>query len=159
MTETSVRTGPADTAREERLLTPEQAAARLRALQAGGRGFLGTDPVTQNDALVARLLREPPALLMSWGQSLLGARPNLQNPRQAEIASTSGNAEALGSLLGLIGTNLRCESAWAICGPGEPALAALGKLGFRRVGLLRNHYYRSAAYLDATIHYRELEQR
>jgi acyl transferase domain-containing protein len=141
-----------------RLLSPDEVAARLRTSPGGGRGFLGTDPVIQNDALLARALRDTSARLLGWRDTVLGTRPNPRNPRQEEVAATSNDADALAALLDFLRAHRHCGSALAVCGPDAAMLPALNQLGFRRTGLLRGHYFRAGRYLDATVHYRDLER-
>ncbi len=148
----------ADTGTTLTLLSPREAAARLRALSSGGRGFLGTDPVVQNDALLAKVLQDCSALVMDWEGTVIGARPSPHNPRQEEVACSSDDPEALTALLDHLRQYRRCASVWAVCSPDAPMLTALEALEFRHTGLLRAHYYRAGEYLDAAVHYRDLEQ-
>jgi hypothetical protein len=139
-------------------LTPAQAAARLRTEPGGGRGFLGLDPVTQNDPSLIAGLSAREALVWSFGVALVGACPNPDNPRQACVATTSADPAALRAAAGTLRAYRRTASLLAVAGTGEPAADAVRGCGFTRAGTLRRHDYRSGAYHDADMHYLSLEQ-
>ncbi|WNI18961.1 hypothetical protein [Actinacidiphila sp. ITFR-21] len=136
-------------------LAPAEAAARLRT--GGTRGFLDLDPVTQNDALIVRLLAEQDATVFAHGDALVGARPNPGNPRQAVVATTSADPEPLAALAEFLRVYRRHTSLVAVTGADEPARTALAASGFTEVGVLRGHWYRSGAYHDAHLHHLPLE--
>jgi hypothetical protein len=146
----------AGTPRLKRLATAE-GVARLRALGDGGRGFLGLDPRTQNDALVARVLTEREAVLFVHGETLLGAYQSKDNPRQAVVAVSGADPAGLAALARLLRVYRRYTSMVAVTGPGDPALPALRACRFREVGTLAGHDYRSGAYRDAVVHYAPVE--
>lgn len=148
---------PAGTgARLQRLATAE-GVARLRALGDGGRGFLGLDPRTQNDALLTRLLTEREAVLFGHGETLLGTYQSKDNPRQAVVAVSGADPAALAALARLLRVYRRHTSMVAFTSPGDPALPALRACRFREVGTLAGHHYRSGAYRDAVVHYAPVE--
>ncbi|BBA96684.1 hypothetical protein RVR_2098 [Actinacidiphila reveromycinica] len=136
-------------------LAPAEAAVRLRA--AGVRGFLGLDPVTQNDALIGRLLARHRATVYACGDTLLGARPNPDNPRQAEIATTGADPAPVLALAEFLRVYRRHLSLVAVTGTAEPAREALASSGFAETGRLRDHWYRSGDYHDALVHHLRLE--
>lgn len=153
---------PADPAEpdEARLvpLTPAQAAARLRTEPGGGRGFLGLDPVTQNDPALIAGLSASQALVWSFGAALVGACPNPDNPRQAWVATTRADPAALRAAAATLRAYRRTASLLAVAGTGEPAADAVRGCGFTPAGTLRRHDYRSGAYHDVDMHYLSLEQ-
>ncbi|MER5439013.1 hypothetical protein [Streptomyces sp. NPDC002790] len=148
---------------ELNVLTAEAAATALGRCGQAARGFLGLDPVTQNDALLVLRLRAEEALVFRYGggnapvASVLGAVWNPHNPRQAVVSSTTEDPEALTALLDFLRTHRRCVGAVGVCASADPAHAGFAATGFRPVGVLRAHFFRSGAYLDATVHHRSLE--
>jgi len=138
-----------------RRLDPAAAAAHLRAAAEAGRGFLGLDPVTQNDALLAAELARMQAQVFRAGDMLLGSVPNPDQPRQAFIAATSADPEPLRILLGFLDTRQRCNSFVAMVPDGAACAAAFASCGFRQVGVLRDHRYQSGAYQDVIVYHAE----
>ncbi|GAA3226351.1 hypothetical protein GCM10020256_36720 [Streptomyces thermocoprophilus] len=105
-----------------RLLSPAQAAAELSAAGEAARGFLGLDPVTQNAALLGRELAHRDAVVLRYGETLLGCAVNPEQPRQAEVAVTAADAPAMGGAAGV---------------PADvPALLVVREPGARRPGHL-----------------------
>lgn len=138
-------------------LARAEGVARLRALGDGGRGFLGLDPRTQNDALLTRILTEREAVLFGYGETLLGAYQNKENPRQAVVAVSGDDPDGLAALARLLRVYRRYTSMVVLTAPGDPALPALRACRFREVGTLSGHHYRSGAYHDAVVHYAHVE--
>lgn len=130
-------------------LTQLELAEGVRALSGtGARGFLGLDPVTQNEPLLAALLTDRGARLFRCGDAVLGYAPNPDNPRQAEIATSSTDPEVLGALTGFLRRYRRFTSFVCFGGPAE----ALTANGFRHTGRLRGHVFRAGAYHDVDVH-------
>ncbi|RBM20482.1 hypothetical protein [Streptomyces sp. PT12] len=132
-------------------LDPASAAAGLREAGDGARGFLGVDPVTDNDALLARRLAAIDAQVFRAGDTLLGAAPNPHQPRQAYVASTSADEAALRALLGFLVTYRRTTSWVALAERGAPAVEALRRCGFEERGALRDHRFRAGAAVDVLV--------
>jgi len=139
-------------------LSQAEAAARLRTGPDGGRGFLGLDPVTQNDAALVAGLSARQALVWSFGAALVGAYPNPDNPRQAWVATTSADPAALGAAARTLRVYRRTTSLVAATAAGEPGAEAVRGCGFTGAGTLRGHDYRSGTYHDVDLHYLSLEQ-
>ncbi|TDV54812.1 hypothetical protein [Actinophytocola oryzae] len=119
----------------------------VRRLAATGvRGFLGVDPVTQNDALLAKVLSAREAHLFGWGDAVLGYAPNLDNPRQAEVATTSPDPSILAAFTEFLRCHRRYTSFVCVGGPPE-ALR-----GFRHAGRLRAHHFGGGRYHDVDVH-------
>lgn len=140
-----------------RRLDPAAAAVQLRDAAEAGRGFLGLDPVTQNDALLAAELARMQAQLFRAGDMLLGAVPNPAQPRQAFIAATCADPEPLRAFLGFLSTRQRCSSFLAMVPDGAAPGTAFELCGFRRVGVLRDHCYRAGAYHDILVYHANSE--
>jgi hypothetical protein len=140
-----------------RLLEPAAAAEALREAGAAARGFLGLDPVVQNDALLARELGQLDAQVLHGGAGLLGFAPNRAQPRQAYVASTSTDPEPLRALLAFLGSYRRCTSYVAQVPEGAPGTAAFESCGFKHVGTLRAHRFESGAYRDVHVYYSDGE--
>jgi len=134
-------------------LRPAEAITLLRATPRGGRGFLGLDPVTQNDPLLLRRIADTGMQLFAVGDTVLGYAANPDNPRQAFVATTSEDGAALVALAEHLRVYRRCTSLVCHAAEGEPAVAALLDCGFRSVGLLREHDYRSGAYHDVHVYH------
>jgi hypothetical protein len=117
------------------------------------RGFFGLDPVTQNDALLAKEIDRTGVQLYSCGETLLGCLPNPDHPRQAQVASTSSDPEPLRALLGFLGTYQRCTSFVAQVPQDSPVAAAFESCGFARVGILPEHLFHSGRYRDVLIYH------
>jgi hypothetical protein len=135
------------------LLAPAAAAAALRQAGAAARGFLGLDPVVQNDALLARELGQLDAQIFHGGAGLLGFAANPAQPRQAYIASTSSDPEPLRAFLAFLVSYRRCTSYLAQVPDGAESTAAFESCGFSRVGTLRAHRFESGAYRDVHVYY------
>lgn len=138
---------------ELRLLEPAAAAAALREAGAAARGFLGLDPVVQNDVLLARELGRRDAQVFQGGTGLLGFTPNQVQPRQAYVASTSADPEPLRAFLDFLGSYRRCTSYVAQVPQDAPGASAFEGCGFRRVGTMRAHRFESGAYRDVHVYY------
>ncbi|WP_183091609.1 hypothetical protein [Streptomyces radicis] len=132
-------------------LDPASAAAGLREAGEGARGFLGVDPVTENDALLTRRLAALDAQVFRAGDTLVGAAPNPHQPRQAYVASTSADEAALRALLGFLVTYRRATSYVALVERGAAATEALRRCGFAERGALRDHRHRSGAPVDVLV--------
>ncbi|MFE0651513.1 hypothetical protein ACFVZH_23275 [Streptomyces sp. NPDC059534] len=136
---------------ELELLAPAAAAAALAAAADDtARGFLGLDPVTQNEALLARELSRADAAVFRYGDTVLGCRVNPDQPRQSEVASTTADPVALGALLDFLHTYQRCESFVALV-PDALDVSGYTALGFAPVGLLREHRYAAGRYHDVRV--------
>jgi hypothetical protein len=142
------------------LLAPAAAAAALREAGAAARGFLGLDPVVQNDALLARELGQLDAQIFRLeepifhgGAGLLGFVPNPAQPRQAYVASTSSDPGPLRAFLAFLVSYRRCTSYLAQVPDGAESTAAFESCGFSRVGTLRAHRFESGAYRDVHVYY------
>lgn len=127
------------------------AAAGLRAAKGGARGFLGVDPVTQNDTLLAIELTRQDAQVYRVDEALVGFAPNHEQPRQAFVASTSAAAEPVRALLTYLATYQRCTSYVAMVPAGGAAIAAFTGCGFEQVGELRDHRFQSGGYQDVVV--------
>lgn len=138
---------------EMRRLDVAGAVAGLRAAGNDARGFLGTDPVTQNDALLGKELTRIGAQFYGHGDTLLGYLPNRDQPRQAYLASTSADPDALRVFTTFLTTYQRCTSYVAMVPTDCVAADAFDACGFRRVGALREHQYRSGRYHDVVVFY------
>lgn len=119
---------------------------RLAALTA--RGFLGLDPVTQNDALLRKLLSARDARLFGSGDAVLAYAPNPDNPRQAEIATTSTDPEVIAAFTEFLRRHGRYTSFVCYGGPAD----ALRASGFRPAGRLREHVFGGGRYHDVPVH-------
>jgi hypothetical protein len=135
-----------------RMLSPTAAAAALADAGGAARGFLGTDPVTQNGALLAAELTRMGATVCQAGDALVGYAHRPGQPRQALVASTSGRPEPVAGLLGFLRTYHRSTSYLALVPDGSPAAAALVGCGFRPAGVLREHRYGSGGYHDVLVY-------
>ena len=139
------------------MLEPAAAAAALREAGAAARGFLGLDPVVQNDVLLAREIARRDAQVFQGGTGLLGFAPNQVQPRQAYVASTAADPEPLRAFLDFLGSYRRCTSYVAQVPQGAPGASAFEGCGFRRVGTMRGHRFESGAYRDVHVYYRDGE--
>lgn len=137
------------------LLDPAAAAAALREAGPAGRGFLGLDPVTQNDVLLARELERLEAQVFreAAGRAVLGCSPNPVQPRQVCVATTCDDPAVLRAFVGFLATYLRGTSFTATLPADAPSVAAFDGCGFQRVGTLREHFYRSGRYQDCLVYY------
>jgi RimJ/RimL family protein N-acetyltransferase len=138
-------------------LSLAQAAARLRTAPGGGRGFLGLDPVTQNDASLVAGLSARRALVWSFGVVLIGAYPNSRNPRQVRVATTAADPKALRAVVQALRVYRRTTSLVTATVATEPAAEAARACGFADIGVLRRHDYRSGVYHDVYLRYLSLE--
>ena len=138
---------------ELQLLDTPAAATGLREAADAARGFLGVDPVTQNDLQLTSELDRLRAQVFRAGDTLVGTVPNDRQPRQAYVASTSADAAALRALLGFLATYHRCTSYVALVPNDSPALAAFVDCGFTERGVLRGHRYRAGAYRDVRVYH------
>ncbi|HEY4023725.1 MAG TPA: hypothetical protein VGM75_33930 [Pseudonocardiaceae bacterium] len=137
---------------ELRPLAPREGVALLRGI--GARGFLGLDPVTQNDPLLLRELAAMDAHLFApteGADAVLGYTPNPDNPRQAYVATTSADPALLAELADHLLIYRRCTSMVCLTSD-DTAIAALRGNGFRQAGLLRQHDYREGAYHDVHVY-------
>jgi hypothetical protein len=161
-------------AAEVRVLDTYEGVDLLRRARNWGRGFLGVDPVTQNAALMARLLDEASAetyQVAAHGSAVAvaGCVRNPVNRRQALVAiaelpaggPTDGDprgeaaaappaelAKVIRRFLRYLSTNRDITSFVAYAVAGDGALPGLIDSGFREVGQLREHVYRSGAFHD-----------
>ncbi|MET8995646.1 hypothetical protein [Amycolatopsis sp. Hca4] len=134
---------------ELRPLSPAEAARGLRRAGTAARGFLGTDPVTQNDALLVRELTRREAQVYAAGGALVGCVPNRVQPRQAYVSSTSAGPEPVRALLRHLTAYQRRTSFVALV-PGNGAAAFLGA-GFAHSGVLPGHHYAGHAFHDVLV--------
>jgi hypothetical protein len=134
---------------ELRALSPAEAVRGLRRAGAAARGFLGTDPVTQNDALLVRELTRREAQVYAAGGALVGCVPNRAQPRQAYVSSTSAGPEPVRALLGHLTTYQRRTSFVALV--AEDGAAAFLGAGFARTGVLPGHRYAGHAFHDVLV--------
>jgi hypothetical protein len=138
-------------------LDPLAAAAALRAAPDGARGFLGVDPVTQNDMLVALELTRLGAQVFRRGQALLGFVPNSEQPRQATVATTSADPHLMAEFLTFLGSYQRCTSYVGMVPSGGVAESAFSGCGFHRSGTLRGHRYQAGQYHDVQVYFATVE--
>ncbi|MFF9625765.1 hypothetical protein [Streptomyces griseosporeus] len=138
------------TASELRLLPPAAAAAGLSAAGEAARGFLGLDPVTQNEALLGQELARREAVVFRYGGTVLGCVVNSAQPRQAEVAATTADPAALGALLEFLRTYQRCSSFVTMVPAGRDT-SGYEAHGFRRVGTLREHRFAGGRYHDVHV--------
>jgi hypothetical protein len=133
-------------------LDPVVAVAELRASGDCARGFLGLDPVTQNDSLLASELGSLQAQLFSAGETLVGFAPNTDQPRQAYVASTSADPEPLRALLDFLATYQRCTTFVAMVPDGAEAGRGFAACGFERVGTLPRHRWQNYDWQDVLVY-------
>lgn len=138
-------------------LDPPAAAAALRGAADGARGFLGVDPVTQNDVLVALELTRLGAQVFRRGQALLGFVPNSRQPRQATVATTSADPELMAEFLTFLGSYQRCTSYVGMTAAGGAAESAFTGCGFDRAGTLRGDRYQAGQYQDIHVYFATAE--
>ncbi|MGQ0838598.1 GNAT family N-acetyltransferase [Actinokineospora sp.] len=138
-----------------RVLTAPEAAEALGAARA--RGFLGLDPVTQNDDLLARELTERQARVFGAGTAVLGCVLNPDNPRQAVVACTTDDPAPLAAFVEFLHRHLRCTSF--IAHTTDARAAVLTECGFTRIGTLADHVYRGGRYHDEYVFHRAVEGR
>jgi hypothetical protein len=131
-------------------LDPEAAVAELRAAADSARGFLGLDPVTQNDALLTAEMRSLQAQLFSAGETVVGFAPNADQPRQAYVASTSADPEPLRALLEFLTTYQRCTTFVAMVPDGVANCFA--DCGFEQVGVLPRHRWQNYDWQDVLVY-------
>jgi hypothetical protein len=130
----------------------DAAVAELRSAADSTRGFLGLDPVTQNDSLLATELTSLEAQLFSADGPLVGFAPNTDQPRQAYVASTSEDPEPLRALLDFLVTYQRCTTFVAMVPDGAAAVAGFERCGFERVGMLPRHRWRNYDWQDVLVY-------
>ena len=133
-------------------LDPDAAVAELRASGDAARGFLGLDPVTQNDSLLAAELIALEAQLFSAGETLVGFAPNADQPRQAYVASTTADPEPLRALLEFLATYQRCTTFVAMVPDGAEAAAGFAACGFERSGVLPQHRWQDYDWQDVLVY-------
>ena len=129
------------------------AAIGLRAVAQDARGFLGVDPVTQNDALLAGELTRLGAQVFRGADTVLGYLTNPDQPRQVFVASTSADPAPLRALLEFCGTYQRCTSYVALVPAGSTSVAAFQGCGFAQVGTLPAHRYQGGGYADVLVYF------
>lgn len=130
------------------------AVRRLRRLPDSGLGFLGLDPLTQNDQwLLNRLTSMRATLYDTERGTVVGCAPNPANPRQARVAVAADDSAALTALLALVRATAGYTSFTAVACASDAGLPALLDCGFREVGTLRGHVFRAGVYLDAGVYY------
>jgi hypothetical protein len=134
-------------------LSPAGAAAGLASSASTARGFLGLDPVTQNEALLASQLTGVQARVFRASGALVGYMPNPWRPRQALVATTSAEPGPVRDLLDHLRTHCRASSYLAMVPANSGSLAAFGACGFTRVGVLREHRYSAGDYQDVLVYF------
>lgn len=140
------------------MLDSETAAVELTRVGGSARGFLGLDPVTQNEALLARELTRAGASVFRADDGLVGCAPNPESPRQSYVATTSADPGAVRAVLEHLVTYQRCASFVALVPAGSPAGAAFVECGFAPVGVLREHRFHSGAYHDVHVYFAGAEE-
>lgn len=135
------------------LLDREAAAVSLRSAAEDARGFLGLDPVTQNDALLGKEIAGLGAQIFRAGNAILGFLPNHHQPRQAVVASTSADAEPLRAFLAFLRSYRRCTSYLTYIPTGSSAIEAFTTCGFSQVGTLKCHYFWRGSYVDVGVYF------
>ncbi len=129
-------------------------ADAVRRLPGSGLGFLGLDPLTQNDQwLLDRLTGMRATLYGTERGTLVGCAPNPANPRQARVAVAADDSAALTALLDLLRSTAAHTSFTAVACASDAGLPALLDCSFREVGTLRGHVLRAGVYLDAGVYY------
>ncbi|UED82959.1 hypothetical protein [Streptomyces profundus] len=140
-------------------LNGPDAAEALRAAGEASRGFLGLDPVVQNDALLTRELARLDGRVFRVGDALVGAAPNPAQPRQALVACTHDDEAAVRSLVEFLVTYRRNTSFLALVPEGSPAVAGFLRAGLTDRGVLRDHRYASGSYHDVRVLFGTGDQR
>jgi hypothetical protein len=140
-----------------RPVTPTDAVTALRAAGDSARGFLDTDPVTQNDALLVKELTRTGAQLFQVGDSLVGCLLNQEQPQQAYIATTTADPEQLRAFLTFLYNYQRVTSYVALLPVGNPTLPAFDERGFTQVGTLNDHRFQSGRYQDVLVYFANAE--
>ncbi|MFE1101182.1 hypothetical protein ACFW4K_11725 [Nocardiopsis alba] len=126
----------------------------LRSHAEAVRGFLDTDPVTQNDQEIRRVLsRDETVLLTGERGALLGCRPSRSSPRQAFVACVDADPEEIGALLRFAYSGFRATSYVAEVEADSPVIETLLASGFTRIAHLREHSYRSGTFKDIVLLY------
>jgi hypothetical protein len=133
-------------------LDTDAAVAELRASGDSARGFLGLDPVTQNDSLLASELTGLAAQLFSAGEALVGFAPNMDQPRQAYVASTSADPEPLRVMLEFLTTYQRCTTFVAMVPADAEGGNGFAACGFERVGVLPQHRWQNYDWQDVLVY-------
>lgn len=130
------------------------AIRRLRRLPDSGLGFLGLDPLTQNDQwLMGRLTSMRAAVYVAGRDTIVASAPNFANPRQSQVAVAADDSTALRVLLSFLRSTAYCTSFTATLCASDTGLPALLDCGFREVGTLRNHVFRAGIYRDVGVYY------
>lgn len=142
---------------ELRLLDAANAVAKLRETGDAARGFLGLDPVTQNDPLLAKHLTRMSAQLGQAGETVVGWAQNADQPRQAMLATTSGDAGAVRAMVTFLAKYQRCTSYVALVPAGADAEKAFTGSGFREIGVLPGHRYAGGTYHDVRVYFGRTE--
>jgi hypothetical protein len=146
---------------ELHLLNAQAAATALRDAGQHARGFLGVDPVAQNDTLLAGELTRLGSQVYRTGSAVGGAvvgyAPNHAQPRQAYVASTSADAGPVRAMLTFLANYRRCNSYVALLPAGSPAVPAFTGCGFAEIGVLREHRYQSGGYQDVLVYFAKVE--
>lgn len=138
---------------ELQLLNGPAAAAALREAGGGARGFLGVDPTTQNDALLANELTRLGSQVYRAGDAVVGYALNPAQPRQAYVASTSADAGPVRALLDFLANYRRCGSYVALLPAASVAVPAFTDCGFAELGVLREHRFQSGRYQDVLVYF------
>ena len=128
------------------------AAAALRA--SGARWFLGLDPVTQNDELLARTLSVAGVTVFRSGDAVVGYTLNPDNPGQAAVDTTGTDPAPLAACLDFLHEYQRCDTFVALVAVDRDPAALRG---FTPVGRLRGHEYRGGTYHDVDVYFRARE--
>jgi hypothetical protein len=130
----------------------DAAVAELRSAAESARGFLGLDPVTQNDSLLAAELTSLEAQLFCADGPLVGFAPNTGQPRQAYVASTCADPEPLRALVDFLVTYQRCTTFVAMVPDGAASVAAFEQCGFERAGVLPRHRWQDYDWQDVLVY-------
>jgi hypothetical protein len=142
-----------DTTATLRVMDSKTAAAALSRGPESARGFLGLDPVTQNEPLLAASLTRMAAEVYAADDALVGFAPVPGQPRQMLVATTSAHPGPLAALLAFLRTYCRASSYLARVPAGHPSATALADCGLIPTGVLHEHWYQSGEYRDVTVYY------
>ncbi len=139
------------------LLDSASAVTALRETGDAARGFLGLDPVTQNDPLLAKHLARMSAQLGQAGGTVVGWAQNADQPRQATLSTTTGDAEAVRAMVKFLATYQRCTTYVAMVPAGADAEKAFTGSGFQEIGVLPEHRYAGGTYHDVRVYFGRTE--
>ncbi|MCP3760526.1 hypothetical protein [Streptomyces sp. TBY4] len=134
-----------------------EAVTALRAAGDACRGFLGVDPVTQNDALLVKELTRTGAQFFRSDGALVGCLTNEDQLRQVYVATTTADPEPLRAFLAFLDTYRRITSYVALLPSGNPTLPAFEKCGFTQVGNLKDHHFQAGRHQDVPVYFASAE--